>query len=57
MAKDIAILEVEVPEDAEIIVPYASTGKLRVSKAKILREVPVEKFGLLGEIFKELRGN
>ena len=57
MAKDIAILEVEVPEDAEIIVPYASTGKLRVSKAKILREVPVEEFGLLGEIFKELRGN
>lgn len=57
MTKDMAILEVEVPEDAEIVVPYASTGKLRVSKAKILREVPVEEFGLLGEIFKRLRGN
>lgn len=55
--KDMAILEVEVPEDAEIVVPYASTGKLRASKVKVLREVPVEEFGIMGEIYKRLKGD
>lgn len=54
---DMVILEVEVPEDAEIVVPYASTGKLRASKVKVLREVPVEEFGTIGEIYKRLRGD
>lgn len=54
---DMVILEVEVPEDAEIVVPYVSTGKLRASKVKVLREVPVEEFGTIGEIYKRLKGN
>lgn len=50
---NVAVLEVEVPEDAEIIVPYASTGKLRASRVKVLREVPIEECGLLGEIYSK----
>lgn len=53
--KDMAILEVEVPEDAEIVVPYTSTGKLRASKVKVLREVPIEECGLLGEIYSKFK--
>ena len=53
---NIAVLEIEVPEDAEIVVPYASTGKLRASKVKVLREVPVEEYGLLGEIYHKFKG-
>lgn len=47
-----AILEVEVPEDAEIVVPYMSEGKLRASKVKVLREVPIEELGAIGLFFK-----
>ncbi len=48
----IALLEVEVPEDAKIVVPYRSDGKLRASKVKILREVPLEELGAVGLFFK-----
>lgn len=46
------LLEVEVPEDAEIVVPYRTDGKLRASKVKVLREVPVEELGAVGLFFK-----
>ena len=54
-SNNIAVLEVEVPEDAEIVVPYTSTGKLRASKVKVLREVPIEEYGLLGEIYRKFK--
>lgn len=52
-SKDCAILEVKVPDDAEIIAPYTSDGKLRASKAEIIREVSLDEFGELGEFYKK----
>lgn len=52
---NVVVLEVEVPEDAEIVVPYASTGKLRTSRVKVLREVSIEECGLLGEIYSKFK--
>lgn len=50
---DCAILEVRVPEDAEIVAPYKSDGKLRASKVEILREVSLDELGELGKFHKK----
>ena len=52
-SKDCAILEVKVPDDAEIVAPYVSNGKLRASKAEIIREVSLDEFGELGKFYKK----
>ena len=51
---DLAILEVECEADG-IIVPTWGSGKVRVAKVKVLREVPLEECGLLGKIFAKKR--
>jgi len=50
---DCAILEVRVPEDAELVAPYRSDGKLRASKVEILREVSLDELGELGKFYKK----
>lgn len=52
-SKDCAILEVKVPDDAEIVAPYKSDGKLRASKIEILREVSLDELGELGKFYKK----
>jgi hypothetical protein len=52
-SKDCAILEVKVPDDAKIVAPYKSDGKLRASKVEILREVSLDEFGELGRFYKK----
>lgn len=52
-SKDCAILEVKVPDDAEIVAPYISNGKLRASKVEIIREVSLDEFGELGKFYKK----
>lgn len=47
--KDLAILEVEANIE-DIVVPEFSEGNLRTSKLKVLREVPLEECGTLGQI-------
>lgn len=51
---DLAILEVECEADG-IIVPTCGSGKVRVAKVKVLREVPLEECGLLGKILAKKR--
>ena len=52
-SKNCTILEVRVPEDAKIVAPYTSNGKLRASKAEILREVSLDELGELGKFYKK----
>jgi len=47
--EDIAILEVET-KISDIVLPVNSDGKVRTSKIKVLREVPLEECGVLGKI-------
>ena len=51
---DIAILELEA-DAAEIVVPLYETGKVRAPRAKVIREVPLEEAGVMGEIIKRAR--
>jgi hypothetical protein len=44
-----AILEVEVDID-DIVMPFDTTGKVRVSQCKVLREVPLEECGVYGRV-------
>ena len=53
--KDLAILEVEVDIN-DIVYPKNTDGKVRTSKLKVLREVPLEECGLLGKILAKKRG-
>lgn len=46
---DLAILEVET-NNADIVVPRESEGKVRTSRIKVLREVPLEECGLCRKI-------
>ena len=46
---DIAILEVETKID-DIIMPRSTDGKVRTSKLKVIREVPLEDCGVYGKI-------
>lgn len=47
--KDLAILELEV-EIKDIVMPSDSNGKVRTSKAKVIREVPLSECGVYGKI-------
>lgn len=51
---DLAILEVEV-NNADIIVPEYSNGKVRTSRIKVLREVPLGECGVYGKILAKKR--
>ena len=46
---NLAIIEVET-KIADIILPEDSTGKVRTSKVKVIREVPLEECGIMGKI-------
>ncbi|MCX4361793.1 MAG: hypothetical protein OSJ74_00175 [Clostridia bacterium] len=46
---DLAIIEVEAKIE-DIILPKNSDGKVRTSKIKVLREVPLEECGVYGKI-------
>ena len=48
---DLAILALEV-EIKDIIMPLNSNGKVRVPKAKVIREVPLSECGLYGKILE-----
>ena len=47
--RDLAILEVETRID-DIVLPKRTDGKVRTSKVKVLREVPLEECGIYGKI-------
>ena len=49
---DLAILEVKT-KIADIVLPIASTGKVRTSKLKVIREVPLEECGVYGKILSK----
>ena len=51
---DLAILEVET-KIADIVMPEDTDGKVRTSKIKVLREVPLEECGLYGKILAKRR--
>jgi len=51
---DLAILEVETKID-DIVCPINNDGKVRTSKVKVLREVPLEECGLYGKILAKRR--
>ena len=53
---NLAILEVEVNIE-DIILPTNSTGKVRTNRVKVLREVPLEECGILGNIIARRRTN
>ena len=46
---DLAILEVE-SDIADIVLPIGSDGKVRTSKLKVIREVPLDECGLYGKM-------
>ena len=46
---DLAILEVET-KISDIVLPINSDGKVRTSRLKVLREIPLEECGLYGKI-------
>lgn len=50
--KNLVILELTPTPDAKIVIPYESEGKIRVSEAKVLREVPLEELGEFKTIAK-----
>lgn len=50
--ENLAILELTPTSDAEIVIPYESREKIRVSEAKVLREVPWEELGEFKAIAK-----
>ena len=51
---DLAILEVEANVE-DIVVCKFSDGKIRTSKLKVIREVPLEECGLYGKILSKLK--
>ena len=54
---DLAILALEV-EIKDIIMPINSDGKVRVPKAKVIREVPLSECGLYGKILeRKIKGS
>ena len=52
--ENLAILEVEVPIN-KIVVPENTTGKVRTSEIKVLREIPLEECGVYGKILSKTR--
>ena len=53
---DLAILELEAEKDG-VIVPLYGCGKVRAAKAKVIREVPLEEFGLFGKMLAKQRAS
>ena len=53
---DLAILEVETKIE-DIVLPVNSNGKVRTSKLKVIREVPLEECGTYGKILARRRNN
>ena len=53
---NLAILEVE-SQLKNIVVPKDSDGKIRTSKVKVIREVPLEECGVYGKILARRRNN
>ena len=53
---NLAILEVETRID-DIVLPKCTDGKVRTSKVKVLREVPLEECGVYGKILAKRRKN
>ena len=51
---NLAILEVET-KISDIVLPEGSNGKVRTSKVKVIREVPLEECGLYGKILAKRR--
>ena len=51
---NLAIIEVET-KISDIVMPTDTDGKVRTSKVKVLREVPLEKCGLYGKILTKRR--
>lgn len=51
---DLALLELEA-EASEIVVPLFEPEKVRAAEAKVIREVPLEEAGVMGEIIKRAR--
>lgn len=49
---DLAIIEVETDID-KIVLPNGSTGKVRTSEVKVLREIPLEECGVFGKILSK----
>ena len=52
--EELAILEVET-KIADIVLPNGSDGKVRTSKLKVIREVPLEECGVYGKILARRR--
>lgn len=52
---DLAILELEVDINS-IVIPYFTDGRMRTSKVKVLREVPLEECGTYGKILAKRHG-
>ena len=52
--RNLAILEVET-KISDIVMPTDTDGKVRTSKIKVLREVPLEKCGIYGKILAKRR--
>ena len=53
--RDLALLELEADVE-EVVVPLYEAGKVRAPKAKVIREVPLDEAGLMGEILAKRRG-
>lgn len=53
--KNLAILELEV-EIKDIVMPINSDGKVRTSKAKVIREVPLLECGIYGKVLAKKKG-
>ena len=53
---DLAIIEVEA-EIKGIIVPRSGNGKVRAARCKMIREVPLEEYGVYGKILAKWRSN
>ena len=53
---NLAIIEVET-KISDIVLPKYTDGKVRTSKIKVLREIPLEECGLYGKIIAKRRRN
>ena len=53
--KNLAILELEV-KIKDIVMPINSDGKVRTSKAKVIREVPLLECGIYGKVLAKKKG-
>lgn len=61
-SENFVYLEMEIPDDADVVVPYATTGKIRVSKAIPVRQLTEEElennevYQLKKEIMDRIKG-